>query len=90
MRSVDCLFVALASAAAQATAAIGASWPAEPVQAARRMLQAEAPSYDSIAEYNIILFSSLGMVAVFFFAASALMNMDVGNDSLLYSKTKSD
>lgn len=54
------------------------------------MLGEEAPSGDAIAEYNILLFSSIGMVVVFYFAAAALMNMDVTNDSLLYSKSKTD
>ena len=49
-----------------------------------------APSSFDIAEYNIILFSSIAMVFTFYFSIMALVNMDVGNDSLLYSKSKSD
>ena len=60
-------------------------------QEARRALQSDGPpTSEAIAEYNIILFSSLGLFVVFYFAAYALMAMDVGHDSLLYSKTKSD
>lgn len=55
-----------------------------------RMLAAAAPSYGEIADYNIILFSSIAMVFVFYFSIMALVNMDFGNDSLLYTKSKGD
>ena len=48
------------------------------------------PTSGEIAEYNIILFSAIAMVFIFYFSIMALVNMDVGNDSLLYSKSKSD
>ena len=38
--------------------------------------------------FHIILWSSLGLVVVGWFAVLAMFNMDVGNDSLLYSKAK--
>mmetsp|Transcript_40238 Transcript_40238/g.106554 ORF Transcript_40238/g.106554 Transcript_40238/m.106554 type:complete len:94 (+) Transcript_40238:17-298(+) len=76
------------------TATIGASWPSSPVDQTphARLLGAGAsgPSGNDIATYNIILFSSIGMVAAFYFATMALVNMDVGNDSMLYSKAKAD
>jgi hypothetical protein len=34
-------------------------------------------TYAEVAEYNIILFSSIGLVLIFYFAASALFKMEV-------------
>ena len=49
-----------------------------------------APSYEEIATFNIILFVSIGLVFIFYFASMALVNMEHTNDSLLYSKSKTD
>ena len=88
------LVLALAACAGVAQAQLGSSWPAEPVPAeglraaASRQL-AEAASAD-IANYHVILWSSLGLVVVTFYCVMALFNMDISQDSLLYSKFKSD
>jgi len=57
-----------------------------------RMLAAEfgPPSGNDIATYNIILFSSIGLVFIFYFSIMALVNMECEGDSLLYSKSKGD
>jgi len=60
------------------------------VSHARLLAEGAPPTYGEIAEYNIILFSAIGMVLIFYFAVMALVNMDVGNDSLLYSKSKTE
>jgi hypothetical protein len=60
---------------------------------ARMLTEASAgtpPTYDDIASYNIILFSSIIIVVVFYFSIMAMVNMDYQGDSLLYSKSKSD
>jgi hypothetical protein len=62
----------------------------EQVSHARLLGEGGAPSYNEIATFNIILFSSLAIIFAFYFAVMALVNMDVTNDSLLYSKSKSD
>ena len=49
-----------------------------------------APTYEEIASYNIILFVSIALVVIFYFASMALVNMEHMNDSLLYSKSKAD
>ena len=88
------LVLALAACAGVAQAQLGSSWPAEPVPAeglraaASRQL-AEAASGD-IANYHAILWSSLGLVVVTIYCVMALFNMDISQDSLLYSKSKSD
>ena len=51
---------------------------------------AAAPTSEEIAQYNIILFVSIGLVLIFYFASMALVGMEHTNDSLLYSKSKSD
>lgn len=38
--------------------------------------------------YHVILWSSLGIAVTGWFAVLALFNMDVGHDSLLYSKVR--
>ena len=57
---------------------------------ARLLAEGAPPTSGEIAEYNIILFSAIALVFIFYFSIMALVNMDVGNDSLLYSKSKSD
>ena len=59
-------------------------------QQAAPAAQAGGYTLAEVAEYNIILWMSIILVFVFYFAAMALVNMDVTNDSLLYSKSKSD
>ena len=50
------------------------------------------PSGDDIATFNIILFTSIALLLITYFSMMALVNMDFGNDSLLYSggKAKGD
>ena len=48
------------------------------------------PSMNDIATFNIILFTSIALVLVFYFSIMATVNMDYANDSLLYSKSKND
>lgn len=57
-----------------------------------RMLAASdaPPSMEEIAQFNIILFISIALVLISYFSMMAMVNMDVGSDSLLYSKSKSD
>mgnify|MGYP004102909723 FL=1 len=43
-----------------------------------------------IANYHVILWSSLGLVVVTLYCVMALFNMDISQDSLLYNKSKSD
>ena len=60
---------------------------------ARALAEAPAnspPSLEDIAQYNIILFVSIAIVLIFYFASMALVNMEHMNDSLLYSKSKTD
>jgi len=84
----------LASVLSTVAAQIGASWPEAPVEKTEhaRMLAAEfgPPSGNDIATYNIILFSSIGLVFIFYFSIMALVNMECEGDSLLYSKSKGD
>jgi len=90
MRSLALLVAALASASANV---IGANRPEAPVGKtvhARMLSEAGAPDENALAEYNIILFSSIVLVIITYFAMMTMVNMDFGNDSLLYSKSKSD
>ena len=48
------------------------------------------PTDDELAMFQIIAVSSIGFAVVFFFAIGAMFNMEYTNDSLLYSKSKSD
>lgn len=48
------------------------------------------PSYEDIAQYNIILFASIALLLITYFSFEALFNMEHMNDSLLYSKSKTD
>ena len=59
---------------------------------ARALAAGGPPSGNDIAQYNIILFSSIFLVFITYFSMMALVNMDFGNDSLLYSggKAKGD
>ena len=57
---------------------------------ARMLSGSDVPSGEDIATYNIILFSSIAMVAMFYFSIMAMVNMDYQSDSLLYSKGKMD
>jgi hypothetical protein len=52
---------------------------------ARALAGSGPPSSNDIAQYNIILFSSIALVFISYFSVMALVNMDIGNDSLLYS-----
>ena len=63
---------------------------ATPLTPTRSLSGSGPPSYEDIAQYNIILFVSIVIVVAFYFASMALVNMEHMNDSLLYSKTKSD
>jgi len=58
----------------------------------RRILKGQSapPSYDDIATFNIILFSSIALVFVFYFSIMAMVDMDYQSDSLLYSKAKTE
>eukprot|EP00965_Chrysotila_dentata_P233136 6199405-Pleurochrysis_carterae.AAC.1 len=88
MRTILTLMASLASAAAH----IASEWPAQPLfksetaHMAHRALAAEEDI--DIGMYQIILWSSITIVIAAYFATIALVNMDVGNDSLLYSKAK--
>ena len=57
---------------------------------ARMLADSDAPTIDDIATYNIILFSSIAMVAMFYFSIMAMVNMEYQTDPLLYSKGKID
>ena len=52
---------------------------------ARALAGSGPPSSNDIAQYNIILFSSIALVFISYFSVMALVNMDIGKDSLLYS-----
>ena len=49
-----------------------------------------APLDGGDSQFNIILFISIALVLISYFSMMAMVNMDVGSDSLLYSKSKSD
>ena len=81
-----------------AYANLASSWPAEPLSkdgapqytyshATTRALQ-ETAGPEGVGMYHIIMWSSIAIAASVFFAVIALFNMDVGNDSLLFSKAK--
>ncbi len=73
----------------QSTAA-SAPPPASPRRcSAWRAAQAAAGKPESYEIFHIILWSSIGIALALFFAVLALVNMDVGNDSMLYSKARS-
>ncbi|EOD41978.1 hypothetical protein EMIHUDRAFT_349345 [Emiliania huxleyi CCMP1516] len=96
-RWVVALLSALCSLAS-ASVQIGSDWPAGPLgesTSARRVLldaggdaASRGPPPEGVGMFHIILWSSLGLVVVGWFAVLAMFNMDVGNDSLLYSKAK--
>ena len=72
----------------QSTAA-SAPPPASPRRcSAWRAAQAAAGKPESYEIFHIILWSSIGIALALFFAVLALVNMDVGNDSMLYSKAR--
>uniref|UniRef100_M4BJZ5 RxLR effector candidate protein n=1 Tax=Hyaloperonospora arabidopsidis (strain Emoy2) TaxID=559515 RepID=M4BJZ5_HYAAE len=50
----------------------------------------EAVSMPDIAEYQIILWTSVSLVAILLLSVSAMANMDAGRDSLLYAKFIAD
>jgi hypothetical protein len=53
----------------------------------RRVQDVPTPP-SGIGMYHVILWSSLGIAVTGWFAVLALFNMDVGHDSLLYSKVR--
>lgn len=57
---------------------------------ARQLSESGAPSGNDIATFNIILFVSIALVLCTYFGMMAMVDMDLGNDSLLYAKSKSD
>ncbi|KOO29110.1 hypothetical protein Ctob_006182 [Chrysochromulina tobinii] len=80
--------ILLASALAAVAANLAETWPQDPVGKtvhARALAGSGPPSSNDIAQYNIILFSSIALVFISYFSVMALVNMDIGNDSLLYS-----
>mmetsp|Transcript_8274 Transcript_8274/g.25746 ORF Transcript_8274/g.25746 Transcript_8274/m.25746 type:complete len:98 (-) Transcript_8274:592-885(-) len=85
-----CALCSLANAAVN----LGADWPASPLDqpaVQRRLSTASvATPPTGIGMYHVILWSSLGIAVTAWFAVLALFNMDVGHDSLLYSKAKMD
>lgn len=66
----------------------GAAGPLCPTPHRARRRQSRGPPPEGVGMFHIILWSSLGLVVVGWFAVLAMFNMDVGNDSLLYSKAK--
>merc|ERR1740133_409204 len=100
MRSSSLSFAVL-SFASGCFAHIASEWPAGPVggsslladdilsEKAHRALES-AQEVPNFAMTHIILWSSLAMFAALIYACLALFNMEVTNDSLLFSKSKSD
>ncbi|KAL1498439.1 hypothetical protein AB1Y20_013764 [Prymnesium parvum] len=83
----------LLAALTGATAHLASSWPERPLgQLHARKLEATSlpPSDDDLAIFQIIACSSIALTIAFFFAIAAMFNMEYTNDSLLYSKSKSD
>ena len=79
---------------AGAAANLASAWPEQPlsksstVRMHARVLGEEEGMSTSL--FHIILWSSIMIVLAVYIGTAALFNMDVGNDSLLYSKAKAD
>ena len=65
-------------------------FPQGKAKRARQLSESGAPSGNDIATFNIILFVSIALVLCTYFGMMAMVDMDLGNDSLLYAKSKSD
>ena len=77
-----------------ASAHLASHWPEQPLSKSETVHMpralADSSEQPDIGMFHIILWSSLTITIAMYFAVMALVNMDVGNDSLLYSKAKMD